>query len=54
VEGADYMGLLHNPRVIAAANDAEVASLLRQLDFQKALDYALDGAEKPHPSPSPM
>lgn len=36
-----YLALLSNPRLVAAADDAEVGARLRAIDFDKALDYAL-------------
>ncbi|MGB8169193.1 MAG: CvpA family protein [Chthoniobacteraceae bacterium] len=36
-----YLSLLSNPRLIAAANDAEVAARVRAIDFEQALDHAL-------------
>ncbi len=53
VQSADYLGLLHNPHVVQAANDSEILSLLRRLELQKALDYALGNAEKPSAAPLP-
>ncbi len=47
VQNSNYVGLLHNPHVVAAANDAEIAAMLKRLDVEKALDYALGKAEKP-------
>jgi hypothetical protein len=42
----DYVGLLRNERIVSAVNDPEIAALLRKLEFQKALDYALHRPEK--------
>ena len=36
-----YLALLSNPRLVAAADDAEVSARLRAIDFEKALDFAL-------------
>jgi hypothetical protein len=36
-----YLRLLGNPRLVQAANDPEVIRRASQLDFEKALDYAL-------------
>jgi uncharacterized membrane protein required for colicin V production len=36
-----YLRLLRNPRIIAAANDAEIGELMRKFEFEKALDYAI-------------
>ncbi len=36
-----YLSLLSNAHLVAAADDPEVAARLREIDFQKALDYAL-------------
>ena len=40
-----YLNLIRNPRIIAAANDAEIGALMREFEFEKALDYAI----KPKP-----
>jgi uncharacterized membrane protein required for colicin V production len=37
----DWSALLHNPRVIQAANDPDVSAMVRKVDLEKALDYAL-------------
>ncbi len=37
----NYLALLRNEHVVAAANDPEMARLVRSLDFEKALDFAL-------------
>lgn len=37
----DFVGLMRNERVVAAANDPEVAAMLRKFEFEKALDHAL-------------
>jgi len=42
-----YLNLIRNPRIIAAANDAEIGELMRKFEFEKALDYAI----KPRPDP---
>jgi uncharacterized membrane protein required for colicin V production len=47
VEERDYLALLRNPRIVEAANDPEVASLVKQVEFEKALDYALHAPENP-------
>ncbi len=36
-----YLKLIGNPRIIAAANDAEIGALMRKFEFEKALDYAI-------------
>ncbi len=36
-----YLKLIGNPRIIAAANDAEIGELMRKFEFEKALDYAI-------------
>lgn len=36
-----YLRLLRNPRIIAAANDAEIGELMRKFEFEKALDHAI-------------
>jgi len=53
VMNSDYVGLLHNARVVQAANDSEIVALLRRVDVQKALDYALSNAEKPYTASPP-
>lgn len=42
----NYLPLLRNERLVAAANDPEVVLLLRDFDLEKALDYALAAPEK--------
>jgi uncharacterized membrane protein required for colicin V production len=37
----DWSALLHNPRVIQAANDPDISAMVRKVDLEKALDYAL-------------
>lgn len=44
----DYLALLRNRRIVEAANDPEVAGLVKRLEFEKALDYALRSSEKAH------
>lgn len=41
-----YLSLMRNPRIIAAANDPEIGALMRDFEFEKALDYAIRGPEK--------
>jgi hypothetical protein len=41
-----YTTLLKNPRLVAAMNDPEIARLLKGVQFEKALDYALTPAER--------
>jgi len=36
-----YLSLMRNPRIIAAANDPEIGALMRDFEFEKALDYAI-------------
>lgn len=47
----DIFALLRNPNIVAAANDPEIVSLMRQLELEKALDYALGKPEKPDSAP---
>ena len=51
VTSRDFFALLKNPNIVAAANDPEILSLVRELEFEKALDYALGKPEKPHSAP---
>jgi uncharacterized membrane protein required for colicin V production len=37
----NYFALIRNPHIITAANDAEIADLMRKFEFEKALDYAI-------------
>lgn len=46
VEQRHYLDLLKNEHIVAAANDPEVAALVKNFDLEKALDYALGGNEK--------
>lgn len=39
----NYFSLLRNNRIVAAAGDAEIGALMRKFEFEKALDYALQG-----------
>jgi len=40
----DFMGLLGNPKIVAAVNDPRVEALVRGFQLEKALDYALAGS----------
>ncbi len=42
----NYLSLIRNRRIVAAANDSEIGELMRKFEFEKALDHALHGAEK--------
>ncbi len=42
----DYLGLLRNSHILAAANDCEIGELMRKFEFEKALDYAIRKPEK--------
>ena len=42
-----FMALLSNPNLVAAADDPDVSKRLKALEFEKALDYALQGGTKP-------
>ena len=44
----NYLGLIRNPRIIAAANDAEIGELMRKFEFEKALDYAIKPPPEKH------
>ena len=46
LENKDYFGLLRNSHVLEAANDSEIAELMRKFEFEKALDYAIRKPEK--------
>jgi uncharacterized membrane protein required for colicin V production len=46
----NYFALIRNPHIITAANDAEIAELMRKFQFEKALDFAL---QPPPPKPEP-
>ena len=43
-----FLELLQNPKLIEALNDPELAAAVHRLDFQKALDYALQGPKSDH------
>jgi len=45
----NFLSLLKNERIVAAANDPEVNALIRRFELEKALDYALRGNEKSSP-----
>ena len=38
-----YLRLLRNEKVVALANDAEFAALIKAMDFDKAIDHAIKG-----------
>jgi hypothetical protein len=42
----NYFALIRNARIVAAANDTELAELMRRFEFEKALDHALSKPEK--------
>ena len=42
-----YFALLSNPRLVAAADDPDVSARLHAIDFEKALDFALQGRKQP-------
>jgi hypothetical protein len=42
----NYFALVRNPRIITAANDAEIGELMRKFEFEKALDYAIKPPSK--------
>jgi hypothetical protein len=44
VREQDFMGLLRNPRIVAAANDPEVLRILSGVNIEKALDDAAEAA----------
>ena len=47
----NYLALIRNPNVISVANDPEIFELLKQVEFQKALDYAVTTPDnRPVPS----
>ena len=37
----DFVGLLGNPKIVAAVNDPSLEMLVRNFELEKALDYAL-------------
>ncbi len=41
-----YLGLLLHPKVVDALNDEQVVALLKEVDLEKALDYALQPPER--------
>ena len=41
-----YLELLQNPKLIEALNDPKLTEEVRHFDFQKALDYALQGRKR--------
>ena len=43
IEQQRFMELLHHPRLIEAMNDPALAAEVRSFDFQRALDYAMQG-----------
>lgn len=46
----NFMGLLGNPKILAAVNDPNLEALVKSFELEKALDYALSGnANTPPP-----
>lgn len=50
IEERNYLALLKNENIVAAANDPEVTALVKRFDLEKALDYALSANEKSNSS----
>ena len=48
----DFMGLLGNPKIVAAVNDPRLEQLVKNFELEKALDYALGSAQKEGPGQS--
>ncbi len=48
-QSGDYLSLMRNEKVIAAANDPDLFNALKQLDLEAALDFALRALERPEP-----
>jgi len=46
IVGRNYLALIRNPHIIAAANDTEIGELMRKFEFEKALDYAIRRPEQ--------
>ncbi|MGI8891028.1 MAG: hypothetical protein ACR2G0_09650 [Chthoniobacterales bacterium] len=53
VEQQRFLDLLQSPKVIDALNDPALAAAVKSFDFQKALDYALEGDRREGPKSSP-
>jgi len=49
VEHHDFMGLLGNPKIVAAVNDPALEGLVKSFQLEKALDYALASNTKNAP-----
>lgn len=43
----NYLALLRNRQIVAAANDTEIGDLMRRFEFEKALDHAIRPAGDP-------
>jgi hypothetical protein len=43
----NYMGLLGNPKILAAVNDPNLEALVKSFELEKALDYALAAPPPP-------
>ena len=43
----NYLSLIRNRRIVAAANDTEIGELMRKFEFEKALDHALKPKSEP-------
>ncbi|MGB8354779.1 MAG: CvpA family protein [Chthoniobacteraceae bacterium] len=46
IKARNYMALLKNERVVAAANDPALFPLLKKFELEKALDYSMSTAQK--------
>jgi hypothetical protein len=46
----NLVGLLANPKIVAAVNDPGLESLVRGFELEKALDYALASNENGLPA----
>ncbi len=42
----DFIGLLGNPKIVAAVNDHSLEGLVKNFELEKALDFALAGSAK--------
>lgn len=46
LQAGNYLSLLKNAHIVSVANDPQVLALVKKIEFQKALDYALANAQK--------
>lgn len=48
IQARDFLGLLKNESIVAAANDPEIGAIIRDFELENALDYALRPGSRGH------